>query len=227
MNYRLFGRTGLRASELILGTMTFGDAWGEFGASADESRKIFNAYVERGGNFIDTANGYTNGQSEEIVGALLGSQRERFILATKYTFNPTTDDPNAGGNHRKSIVRSLDASLKRLKTDYVDIYWLHAWDFTTPVEEVMRALDDQVRAGKILHAAVSDTPAWIAAEANTIAPARLGAILRAANRVESHRADRRARPRPDGACVRSADHAVVAARGRHAHGEIPSRQLER
>ena len=172
MNYRLFGRTGLRASELILGTMTFGDAWGEFGAGADESRKIFNAYVERGGNFIDTANGYTNGQSEEIVGDLLSGQRERFILATKYTFNPTADDPNAGGNHRKSIVRSLDASLKRLKTDYVDIYWLHAWDFTTPVEEVMRALDDQVCAGKILHPAVSDTPAWIAAEANTIARLR-------------------------------------------------------
>jgi aryl-alcohol dehydrogenase-like predicted oxidoreductase len=172
MNYRLFGRTGLRASELILGTMTFGDAWGDFGASLDESRKIFNAYVDRGGNFIDTANGYTNGQSEEIVGTLLGAERERFILATKYTFNPTANDPNAGGNHRKSLVRSLDASLKRLQTDYVDIYWLHAWDFTTPVEEVMHALDDQVRAGKILHPAVSDAPAWIAAEANTIARLR-------------------------------------------------------
>jgi aryl-alcohol dehydrogenase-like predicted oxidoreductase len=169
MNYRLFGRTGLRASELILGTMTFGEAWGDFGANAAESKKVFNAYVERGGNFIDTANGYTNGQSEEIVGNLLGAERERFILATKYTFNPTADDPNAGGNHRKSIVRSLDASLKRLKTDYIDVYWLHAWDFTTPVEEVMRALDDQVRAGKILYPAVSDTPAWIVSEANTIA----------------------------------------------------------
>ncbi len=172
MNYRLFGRTGLRASEVILGTMTFGDAWGDFGANTDESKKIFDAYVERGGNFIDTANGYTNGQSEEIVGNLLGADRDRFILATKYTFNPTSDDPNAGGNHRKSLVRSLDASLKRLKTDYIDVYWLHAWDFTTPVEEVLRALDDQVRAGKILYPAVSDTPAWIAAEANTIARLR-------------------------------------------------------
>jgi aryl-alcohol dehydrogenase-like predicted oxidoreductase len=172
MNYRLFGRTGLRASELILGTMTFGDAGGNFGASRDESKRIFDAYVERGGNFIDTANGYSRGQSEEIVGELLGADRARFILATKYTFNPTSDDPNGGGNHRKSLVHSLDASLKRLKTDYVDIYWVHAWDFTTPVEEVVRALDDQVRAGKVLYPALSDTPAWIAAEANTIARLR-------------------------------------------------------
>ncbi len=172
MQYRIFGRTGLRASELILGTMTFGDAWGDFGASAGESRKIFDAYVERGGNVIDTANGYTDGQSETIVGDFLKGQRDRFIVATKYTFNPTTDDPNAGGNHRKSLVRSLDASLKRLQTDYVDVYWVHAWDSTTPVEEVLAALDDQVRAGKILHPAVSDTPAWVVAEANTIARLR-------------------------------------------------------
>jgi aryl-alcohol dehydrogenase-like predicted oxidoreductase len=172
MNYRIFGRTGLRVSELILGTMTFGDAWGDFGASAEESKKVFDAYVERGGNFIDTANGYTGGQSEEIVGNLIAGDRDRFVLATKYTFNKTADDPNGGGNHRKSIVRALDASLKRLKTDYIDVYWLHAWDFTTPVEEVVRALDDQVRAGKILYPAVSDTPAWIVSEANTIARLR-------------------------------------------------------
>jgi aryl-alcohol dehydrogenase-like predicted oxidoreductase len=172
MDYRIFGRTGIRASQLILGAMTFGDAWGDFGANPEESRKIFEAYAARGGNFIDTANSYTGGQSEEIVGGLIAGNRDRFVLATKYTFNPTSDDPNAGGNHRKNIVRSLDASLKRLGTDYVDIYWLHVWDYTTPIEEIVRALDDQVRAGKILHPAVSDTPAWIAAQGNTVARMR-------------------------------------------------------
>jgi aryl-alcohol dehydrogenase-like predicted oxidoreductase len=148
--------------------MTFGDAWGGFGATPAISKQIFDAYVERGGNFIDTANAYTGGQSEEIVGDLVAPARDRFILATKYSFNTTSDDPNAGGNHRKSLVRSLETSLKRLKTDYIDVFWLHVWDSTTPVEEVMQALDDQVRAGKILYPAVSDTPAWIVSQANTI-----------------------------------------------------------
>ncbi|MGF1640130.1 MAG: aldo/keto reductase, partial [Rhodospirillales bacterium] len=123
----------------------------------------------RGGNFIDTANFYTNGTSESLVGDFIGGERDRFVLATKYTLNMRPGDPNAGGNHRKSMVRSVEDSLRRLKTDYIDLYWLHAWDFTTPTDEVMRALDDLVRAGKILHVGASNTPAWKIAQANTLA----------------------------------------------------------
>jgi aryl-alcohol dehydrogenase-like predicted oxidoreductase len=173
MRYKLFGRSGLRVSEVCLGTMTFGDAWGgDWGASKNESERIFHAFVDAGGNFIDTANGYTNGQSEELVGEFIAPIRERIVLATKYGFNTEQGNPNAGGNHRKNLMQALDASLRRLKTNYIDLYWVHLWDFTTPVEEVMRALDDQVRAGKILHVGVSNTPAWIVAQANTIAALR-------------------------------------------------------
>ncbi|WP_102127483.1 aldo/keto reductase [Deinococcus planocerae] len=171
MRYKLLGRSALRVSELALGTMTFGTAWG-WGADVAESRRIFDAYAEAGGNFIDTANRYTEGESERFVGEFLREDRERFVLATKYTLFTRRGDPNASGNHRKNLVQALDASLKRLGTDYIDLYWLHAWDFTTPVEEVMRALDDQVRAGKILHVGVSDTPAWVVARANTLAEER-------------------------------------------------------
>jgi aryl-alcohol dehydrogenase-like predicted oxidoreductase len=173
MRYRLLGRSGLRVSQLALGTMTFGDrddaSWG---ASFDISKRIFDRYLELGGNFVDTANLYTRGQSEEILGELIRGKREQIVLATKYTFNSTTSDPNAGGNHRKNLVQSLDASLKRLESDYIDLYWVHAWDGTTPVEELMRALDDQVRAGKILYVGISDTPAWVISQANTIARMR-------------------------------------------------------
>ncbi|MEH1833585.1 MAG: aldo/keto reductase [Nostoc sp.] len=172
MRYKLLGKSGLRVSELSLGTMTFGEDWG-WGASADESRKIFDTYVEAGGNFIDTANGYTDGSSEKIVGELIAKQRERFVVATKYSFplqmNAKTGDPNASGNHRKNLVQSLEGSLKRLNTDYIDLFWLHAWDFTTPIEEVLRSLDDVVRQGKVLYIGISDTPAWIVSQANTIA----------------------------------------------------------
>jgi aryl-alcohol dehydrogenase-like predicted oxidoreductase len=172
MRYKLLGKSGLRVSELSLGTMTFGEDWG-WGASKDESRKIFDAYVEAGGNFIDTANGYTDGSSEKIVGELVAQDRERFVVATKYSFplrmNEHKGDPNASGNHRKNLIQSLEGSLKRLNTDYIDLFWLHAWDFTTPVEEVLRSLDDLVRQGKILYIGISDTPAWIVAQANTIA----------------------------------------------------------
>jgi aryl-alcohol dehydrogenase-like predicted oxidoreductase len=168
MRYKLLGKSGLRVSELSLGTMTFGETWG-WGSSKEESKKVFGAYAEAGGNFIDTANRYTEGTSEEYVGDFIASDREHFVVATKYTLSGKTKNPNASGNHRKNLVQALDASLKRLKTDYIDLYWVHAWDFTTPVEEVMRALDDQVRAGKILHVGVSDTPAWVVARANTIA----------------------------------------------------------
>ncbi|MBP2680127.1 MAG: hypothetical protein H6Q82_3192 [Deltaproteobacteria bacterium] len=168
MRYKLLGKTGLRVSELSLGTMTFGEEWG-WGASKEESRKIFEAFADAGGNFVDTANLYTGGTSETFVGEFLKGRRERFVLATKYTLNMRPDDPNGGGNHRKNLVQSLDASLKRLDTDYIDLYWVHAWDGMTPLEETMRALDDAVRAGKVLYVGISDAPAWVVSRANTLA----------------------------------------------------------
>lgn len=171
MKYHFLGPSGLRVSELCLGTMTFGEDWG-WGASKTESQAMFKYFVEAGGNFIDTANGYTNGTSERFLGEFMRSDRDRFVLATKFTFPTVPGDPNSGGNHRKSMVRSLDASLKRLGTDYVDLYWLHAWDYSTPVEEVMRGLDDLVKSGKVLYVGVSDTPAWVVSRANTLAELR-------------------------------------------------------
>ena len=171
MRYKLLGRTGLRVSELCLGTMTFGPDWG-WGADRDESRAMFDAFAEAGGNFIDTANRYTNGTAETYVGEFVAKERERFVVATKYTLSRNGADPNAAGNHRKSLVESLEASLRRLNTDYVDLYWAHIWDPLTPIEEMMRALDDQVRAGKILYVGISDAPAWVIARANTLAEAR-------------------------------------------------------
>jgi aryl-alcohol dehydrogenase-like predicted oxidoreductase len=171
MNYKLLGRSGLRVSELALGTMTFGEDWG-FGASKEESKKIFNAFVEAGGNFVDTAVNYTNGTSEKYVGEFIREKREQFVVATKYTLNTRPHDPNGGGNHRKNLVQSVEMSLKQLQTDYIDLLWLHAWDFMTPVEEVMRALDDLVRSGKILYVGVSDTPAWIVSQANMLSTLR-------------------------------------------------------
>jgi aryl-alcohol dehydrogenase-like predicted oxidoreductase len=172
MQYKLLGKSGLRVSELCLGTMTFGEDWG-WGASKDTSRQVFDTFVEAGGNFIDTANGYTDGSSETIVGELVAPDRERFVVATKYSLpnhmSDRSNNPNGSGNHRKNLMQSLEGSLKRLNTEYVDLFWLHAWDFTTPVEEVMRAFDDMVRQGKVLYIGVSDTPAWIVAEANTLA----------------------------------------------------------
>jgi len=171
MRYKLLGRTGLRVSEICLGTMTFGEDWG-WGASKDESRKILDHFLDAGGNFIDTANLYTNGTSETFLGEFLQGRRERAVLATKYTNAAPGTDPNAAGNHRKSMAQALEASLRRLKTDYVDLYWLHIWDFLTPVDEVMRAFDDFVRAGKVLYAGISDAPAWVVSRANTIAELR-------------------------------------------------------
>src|SRR5919112_5528669 len=171
MKYHLLGKSGLRVSELCLGAMTFGEEWG-WGASKDECRKIFDTYVNAGGNFIDTANKYTEGTSEKYIGEFISSDREQFVLATKYTSNTRRGDPNAGGNHRKNLVQSLKASLERLKTDYIDLYWVHAWDPLTPIEETMRSLDDMVRAGKVLYIGISDTPAWIVSQANTIANLR-------------------------------------------------------
>lgn len=171
MRYKLFGRTGLRVSELALGGMTFGEDWG-WGAPRDECARILDAFGEAGGNFIDTANFYTNGASERIVGELVASKRDRWVVATKYALNTRPDDPNAGGSHRKSLIQALDTSLKRLRTDYIDVYWVHAWDDLTPVDEVVRALDDAVAAGKVLYVGISDTPAWLVSQAVTLADLR-------------------------------------------------------
>lgn len=168
MRYRLFGRTGLRVSELSLGAMTMGSDWG-WGDPRDTSRQILDVYADAGGNFIDTANAYTGGESETILGELLEGRRDSFVLATKYTLATREGDVNAAGNHRKNLVQSVEASLRRLRTDYVDVLWVHARDTFTPVEEVMRALDDLVRAGKVLYIGASDWPAWEIAQANTLA----------------------------------------------------------
>ncbi|PVA08472.1 oxidoreductase [Pelagivirga sediminicola] len=169
MDYRIFGNTGLRVSQIALGTGTFGTGWGH-GASAEDSATIFNAYAEAGGNFIDTADTYQFGQSEEILGTLLQGKRENFVLATKYTNGA---EPNADrlvtGNSRKAMIASLEASLKRLKTERIDILWVHHPDGVTPSEEIVRGLDDLARAGKILYAGLSNFSAWRLARAVTIA----------------------------------------------------------
>jgi aryl-alcohol dehydrogenase-like predicted oxidoreductase len=174
MKYKLLGKSGLRVSELCLGTMTFGEDWGSFlkGASKEESKKIFNLFVQAGGNFIDTANVYQNGTSEKYVGEFIAPERDKFVLATKYTLTTNPNDPNAGGNHRKNLFQSVNASLKRLNTEYIDLLWVHIWDYMTPIEEVMRSLDDLIRSGKILYIGISDAPAWIVSRANTISELR-------------------------------------------------------
>ncbi len=171
MRYKLFGSSGLRVSELCLGTSMFGEEKG-WGAPKGDCERVFRAFVEAGGNFIDTANHYTEGTAERWAGEFIAAERERFVLATKFSLSMRLDDPNASGNHRKNLVQSVEASLRRLKTDYIDLYWLHQWDDTTPVEEVMRALDDLVRAGKLLYLGISDTPAWIVSQANMLADLR-------------------------------------------------------
>lgn len=153
----------MRVSELCLGTMTFGEDWG-WGADEATSRKIFDTFAEAGGNFIDTSNNYTNGTSERFVGAFTQKERDRFVIATKYSLRLMTGnsrDANLGGNSRKSMLRSVENSLRRLGTDYIDLLYLHMWDFVTPVEEVMRAARDLISSGKVLYFAFSDTPAWV------------------------------------------------------------------
>ncbi len=167
--YVTLGRSGLKVSPLALGTMTFGnDRWGSDDA---ESKRIFDAYLEKGGNFIDTADGYAEGKSEEVVGRFVaeGKLHDRLVIATKFTFNAQEGNPNAGGNGRKNIYRALEGSLRRLKLDYVDFYWMHVWDTLTPVEEVVSTLTDLVREGKIRYYGFSDVPAWYAARAYTLA----------------------------------------------------------
>jgi aryl-alcohol dehydrogenase-like predicted oxidoreductase len=171
MRYRTLGPSGLRVSELILGAMTFGEQGG-VGAPIEECRRILDAYAEAGGNTIDTAINYRGGASEEILGRLLAGRRESFVLGTKYTVSRDPNDPNAAGNARKNLRASLEVSLRRLGTDYLDVYWVHMWDRATPIEETMHALDDAVRAGKILYAGISDAPSWVVAQANTLAAGR-------------------------------------------------------
>lgn len=169
--YRMLGHSGLKVSPLCLGTMTFGTG---AGWSADEatSKAIFDGYLEQGGNFIDTAISYTNGMSETLLGKFIAGRREQLVLATKFAVNTRPGDPNAGGNHRKNIVQAVETSLKRLGTDYIDLYYLHMWDGRTPVEEIMRALDDLVKSGKVLYLGISDTPAWQVSRANMLAELR-------------------------------------------------------
>lgn len=169
--YRLLGRSGLRVSPLSLGTMTFGTDWG-WGADEAEAARILDVYLDRGGNFIDTAVNYTGGSSERILGRLIADKRERIVLATKFTMARDPGNPNSGGNHRLNLVRSVEASLRQLNTDRIDLLYIHAWDFTTSPDEVMRALDDLVRAGSVLYLGICNTPAWRIAEMQTLADLR-------------------------------------------------------
>ena len=171
MQYKLFGNSGLRVSEIALGTMGFGTEWG-WGADYETSKKVFDVYANAGGNFLDTANIYTAGTSEKFCGEFVSHDRDHFVIATKYTLQDRMNDVHYAGNHRKNMMRSVRESLKRLNTDFIDLLWLHAWDFTTPVEEVMRGLDDLVSRGIVHYIGISDTPAWIVSQANMLADLR-------------------------------------------------------
>jgi aryl-alcohol dehydrogenase-like predicted oxidoreductase len=172
-DYRLLGRSGLRVSPLCLGTMTFGVEPGAWGSTDEEAGQLVQLYIERGGNFIDTANFYGRmGLSEVLLGRAVSGRRDKLVISTKYSLTTSPGDPNASGNHRKNMVRSIEDSLKRLKTDYIDLYYLHMWDFRTPVDEILRAFDDLVRAGKTLYVGLSDTPAWQASRMQAIAELR-------------------------------------------------------
>lgn len=191
MRYQLLGQSGLRVSELALGTMTFGEDWG-WGADKMTSRAIFDRYVAVGGNFIDTSNNYTNGTSERYVGEFIAAERDQYVVATKYTLRLNNGNPrnvNEGGNSRKSMIRSVENSLRRLQTDYIDLLYLHMWDFMTPVEEVMRGMDDLVRAGKVLYVGFSDSPSWVTATAVALAE-RYGWARPVAAQVPYNFADR-------------------------------------
>jgi aryl-alcohol dehydrogenase-like predicted oxidoreductase len=170
-SYRLLGRSGLRVSPLALGTMTFGADLG-WGSNESETARIFNFYLEQGGNFIDTANQYTNGTSERLIGKLCAGRRDSLVIATKYTLPTDAGNVNSGGNHRKSMVRSVETSLRRLSTDYIDLLYMHDWDAATPVEEILRAMDDLVRAGKVLYLGISNTMAWQISRMQAIAELR-------------------------------------------------------
>ncbi len=173
MKYKLLGCSGLRVSELNLGTMTFGEDWG-WGSSKEVAKQVFQKYTDSGGNFIDTACNYTDGTSEKFVGEFIEGDRDRYVIATKFTLHDhrCKKDPNAGGNHRKNLLRTVKESLERLRTEYIDLLYLHMWDYTTPIHEVMQTLDDLVTTSKINYLGISDTPAWIVSRANTMAEIR-------------------------------------------------------
>ena len=196
-SYRLLGRSGLRVSPLALGTMTFGESWG---ADEAESRRMFGAYIDRGGNFIDTAGYYAQGRSEELTGKFAQSKRGRLVISTKYSLAVSPGDPNAAGNGRKNMMRSVEESLRRLATDHIDLLFLHVWDDTTPADEILRGFDDLLRHGKVLvhrhlgHACLADRAAPDRGRA-----ARLDAVRGASGRIQPAAAYGRARPAPDGA----------------------------
>lgn len=171
--YFTLGHSGLRVSRVALGAMTFGTDWG-WGTDKDSARQIFDRYVDAGGNFVDTADLYTNGVSEQWLGEFIRERqmRDRLVLATKFSYNAQPDNPNAGGNGRKNMIRAVEGSLRRLGTDYIDLYLLHTWDMLTPVDEVMRTFDDLVRSGKVRHVGLSDVPAWYASRAQALAEFR-------------------------------------------------------
>ena len=172
-DYRLLGRSGLRVSPLALGTMTFRVGGGSWGSTDEEAREMVDTYVDRGGNFIDTADFYGQfGGSETLLGELVKDRRHRCVISTKYSLTTEPGNPNAAGNHRKNMVRSVEDSLRRLETDYIDLLYLHMWDFRTPVDEILRSFDDLVRAGKVLYIGLSDTPAWQASRMQAIAELR-------------------------------------------------------
>ncbi|UGQ11134.1 aldo/keto reductase [Yinghuangia sp. ASG 101] len=172
LNYRLMGRSGLRVSDVALGTMLFGATNG-WGVGAETAQELYDTFRAEGGNYLDTANQYADGESERIIGRLVAGHREEVVIASKYTNSaPRNGDANAGGNQRKNMAQSVEGSLRRLNTDYLDLYIVHSWDLLTPVDEVMRGLDDLVRAGKVLYVGVSNTPAWVVAQANTMAELR-------------------------------------------------------
>jgi len=171
MQYKLLGRSGLRVSELCLGTMTFGTEWG-YGADHAGSKATFEAFANAGGNFYDTANRYTEGTSEKFLGEFIAADRDHFVVATKYTLRDKAGDPNYAGNHRKNMMRSVEQSLKRLNTDYIDLFWVHAWDYLTPADEILRGLDDLVRQGKVHYIGISDTPAWVVSMSQVMAELR-------------------------------------------------------
>ena len=174
MHYQLLGPSGLRVSDICLGTMTFGEDWG-WGASQDASREMFDAFAAAGGNFIDTSSNYTNGTAERFIGDFVAADRDYWVIATKYTLRRPGSNPadlNAGGNARKNMVRTVEQSLGRLRTDHIDLLYLHMWDYSTRPEEVLRGLDDLVRAGKVHYVGISDTPAWVVSRAQAIAELR-------------------------------------------------------
>ena len=173
-NYVTLGRSGLRVSPFCLGAMTFGEDWG-WGSSVTDSEAIFSRYRDRGGNFIDTANAYTKGHSEKIIGDYIrqgATRRDQLVVATKFFANLYPSDPNGGGASRKSLMAACDQSLRRLQTDYIDLYWMHLWDRFTPIDETMRALDDLVQSGKVRYIGFSDTPAWKVTQAQITASFR-------------------------------------------------------